>query len=90
MDAAGGDSYIRCLKAALPDVPLIAAGGVNQLTAVNIVAAGGTALGVGRDLILAEAIRLRQTARIQKLARWFLSSVDNGRIKAAGQNYSFA
>jgi 2-dehydro-3-deoxyphosphogluconate aldolase/(4S)-4-hydroxy-2-oxoglutarate aldolase len=89
-DAAGGHSYIRSLKAAMPDVPLIAAGGVTQLTALNIVAAGATALGVGRDLIPAEAMRLRQAARIQELARRFLSFVDHGRIQAAGQNYSFA
>ncbi len=89
-DAAGGDSYIRSLKAAMPDVPLIAAGGVTQLTAFNLVSAGATALGIGRDLIPAEAVRLRQTRRIQELARRFLSFVDSGRIQAAGQNYNLA
>jgi 2-dehydro-3-deoxyphosphogluconate aldolase / (4S)-4-hydroxy-2-oxoglutarate aldolase len=84
-DAAGGSSYIRFLKAALPDVPLIAAGGVTQLTALNLVSAGATALGVGRELIQADAVRLRQTRRIQELARRFLAFVDNGRIQAAGQ-----
>jgi 2-dehydro-3-deoxyphosphogluconate aldolase/(4S)-4-hydroxy-2-oxoglutarate aldolase len=87
-DAAGGDRYVRSLKAVLPDVPLIAAGGVTQLTAFNITSAGATALGVGRDLIPAEAVRLRQAHRIQELARRFLSFVDSGRIQAAGQNYS--
>jgi 2-dehydro-3-deoxyphosphogluconate aldolase/(4S)-4-hydroxy-2-oxoglutarate aldolase len=87
-DAAGGNSYIRSLKAALPDVPLIAAGGVTQLTAFNLVSAGATALGVGRDLIPAEAVRLRQAQRIQELARRFLTSVDNGRLQAAGQSYA--
>jgi 2-dehydro-3-deoxyphosphogluconate aldolase / (4S)-4-hydroxy-2-oxoglutarate aldolase len=89
-DAAGGDTYIRSLKTALPDVPLIAAGGITQLTAFNVVSAGATALGVGRDLIPAEAVRLRQAGRIQELARRFLSFVDRGRIQAAGQNYNFA
>jgi len=88
-DAAGGDTYIRSLRAALPDVPLIAAGGITQLTAFNVISAGATALGVGRDLIPAEAVRLRQAGRIQELARRFLSFVDRGRIQAAGQNYSF-
>lgn len=87
-DAAGGDGYIRSLKAAIPDVPLIAAGGVTQLTAFNLVSAGATALGVGRDLIPAEAVRLRQSHRIRELARRFLAFVDNGRIEAAGQGYS--
>jgi 2-dehydro-3-deoxyphosphogluconate aldolase/(4S)-4-hydroxy-2-oxoglutarate aldolase len=89
-DAAGGDSYIRSLKTALPDVPLIAAGGVTQLTAFNLVSAGATALGVGRDLIPAEAVRLRQAGRIQELARRFLNFVDSGRIQAAGKSYSAA
>jgi 2-dehydro-3-deoxyphosphogluconate aldolase/(4S)-4-hydroxy-2-oxoglutarate aldolase len=78
-DAVGGHSYIRSLKTALPQVHLIAAGGVNQRTALSFITAGATALGVGRDLIPAEAIRLRQAQRIQELARRFLSSVDSGR-----------
>ena len=78
-DAVGGHSYIRSLKSALPQVHLIAAGGVNQRTALSFITAGATALGVGRDLIPAEAIRLRQAQRIQELARRFLSSVDSGR-----------
>ncbi|HEY2647103.1 MAG TPA: bifunctional 4-hydroxy-2-oxoglutarate aldolase/2-dehydro-3-deoxy-phosphogluconate aldolase [Candidatus Acidoferrales bacterium] len=31
----GGDSYIKALKAPFPQIPLIAAGGVNQQTATN-------------------------------------------------------
>jgi 2-dehydro-3-deoxyphosphogluconate aldolase/(4S)-4-hydroxy-2-oxoglutarate aldolase len=79
-DAMGGPSYIRSLKTALPQVRLIAAGGVNRLTAVNFVAAGATALGVGRELIPREAIRLRQSQRIQELARRFLGFVGDGRL----------
>jgi 2-dehydro-3-deoxyphosphogluconate aldolase / (4S)-4-hydroxy-2-oxoglutarate aldolase len=83
--AAGGANYIRSLKAALPDVHLVAAGGVTQLTAPDLVAAGATALGIGGELIPREAIRLRQGRRIQELARRFLGFVDNGRIEAAGR-----
>jgi len=81
----GGDSYIRALKAPLPQVPLIAAGGVNQLTALNFILAGATALGVGRELIPKEALRLRQSDRIHELARRFVSFVTNGRIQRAGR-----
>ena len=83
-NAAGGAAYIRSLKAALPDVPLIAAGGVTQLTALDLMTAGATALGVGGELIPREAVCLRQAQRIQELGRRFLSFVDNGRIEAAG------
>jgi 2-dehydro-3-deoxyphosphogluconate aldolase/(4S)-4-hydroxy-2-oxoglutarate aldolase len=78
-DAMGGHTYIRSLKAAIPQVRLIAAGGVNQLTALNFIRAGATALSVDKELIPGEAIWLRQTNRIQELARRFLSSVHNGR-----------
>lgn len=78
-DAVGGHNYIRSLKSSMPQIHLIAAGGVDQRTALSFITAGATALGVGRDLIPAEAIRLRQAQRIQELGRRFLSSVDNGR-----------
>jgi 2-dehydro-3-deoxyphosphogluconate aldolase / (4S)-4-hydroxy-2-oxoglutarate aldolase len=84
----GGDAYIRALKAPLPHVPLIAAGGVNQLTALNFILAGATALGVGRELIPREAIRLRQSDRIQELARRFVSFVTNGRTQSAARQDS--
>jgi 2-dehydro-3-deoxyphosphogluconate aldolase/(4S)-4-hydroxy-2-oxoglutarate aldolase len=86
--AVGGDSYIRSVAAALPQVPLIAAGGVNQLTALNFILSGATALGVGRELMPREAIRLRQSDRIVELSRRFLSFVNNGRIQAAARRDS--
>jgi len=45
----GGDSYIRALRGPLPQVPLIAAGGVNQQTAGNFILAGAVALGIGES-----------------------------------------
>jgi 2-dehydro-3-deoxyphosphogluconate aldolase / (4S)-4-hydroxy-2-oxoglutarate aldolase len=87
-DAAGGDSYIRSVKAALPDVSVIAAGGVTQLTALRLIAAGATGISVGSELIPAQAVRLRHARRIQELAKRFLSFVNNGRIGAPGQSYS--
>ena len=75
----GGDTYIRALKAMFPNVPLIAAGGVNQRTAFNFIAAGAVALGVGGDLIPREAIRRRQPDRIAELARRFTNAVSSAR-----------
>ena len=40
----GGDQYIRALKIPMPQIPLIASGGVNQLTAANFIFAGASAL----------------------------------------------
>jgi 2-dehydro-3-deoxyphosphogluconate aldolase/(4S)-4-hydroxy-2-oxoglutarate aldolase len=80
----GGDSYIRDLKAMFPNVPLIAAGGVNQLTALNFILAGAVALGIGGELIPREAIRRRQSARIAELARRFTADVTNAREQRMG------
>ena len=52
----GGDKYIKALHTALPQIPLIAAGGVNQQTARSFILSGATAIGVGTELIPTEAI----------------------------------
>jgi 2-dehydro-3-deoxyphosphogluconate aldolase/(4S)-4-hydroxy-2-oxoglutarate aldolase len=75
----GGHSYIRALKAMFPNVPLIAAGGVNQLNAFNFILAGAVALGIGGELIPREAIRRRQPDRIGELARRFTNAVSSAR-----------
>jgi len=75
----GGDKYIKALKTALPQIPLIAAGGVNQQTAAGLILAGATGIGVGTDLIPPDAIKLRQAERIRELARRFLGFVQDAR-----------
>lgn len=75
----GHDSYIRSLKAMFPNVPLIAAGGVNQRTALGFLLAGAVALGIGGELIPREAIRRRQPDRIAELARRFKNAVSSAR-----------
>jgi 2-dehydro-3-deoxyphosphogluconate aldolase / (4S)-4-hydroxy-2-oxoglutarate aldolase len=73
--AVGGENYIRALKTPLPQIPLIAAGGVNQQTACGYILAGAAAIGVGEALIPWEAVALRQSNRIRELARRFLNFV---------------
>jgi 2-dehydro-3-deoxyphosphogluconate aldolase / (4S)-4-hydroxy-2-oxoglutarate aldolase len=75
----GGDRYIRALKAMFPNVPLIAAGGVNQQTASSFILAGAIALGIGSELVPREAIRMRQADRITELARRFAGFVSSAR-----------
>jgi 2-dehydro-3-deoxyphosphogluconate aldolase/(4S)-4-hydroxy-2-oxoglutarate aldolase len=81
----GGDTYIKALKAPFPQVPLIAAGGVNQQTATNFILAGAVALGVGTALIPRESIKLRQADRIRELARRFVGFVEAGRSDLAAR-----
>lgn len=75
----GGEAYIRSLHAMYPQIPLIAAGGVNQQTAPTYIVAGATALGIGRELIPAGAIRHRELDRIHELARRFAAFVKEAR-----------
>jgi 2-dehydro-3-deoxyphosphogluconate aldolase / (4S)-4-hydroxy-2-oxoglutarate aldolase len=75
----GGDGYIRDLKGPFPNVPLIAAGGVNQQNASKYILAGALALGIGGELVPREAIRMRQSDRIGELARRFVDFVKSGR-----------
>ena len=75
----GGDRYISALHASLPQIPLIAAGGVNQQTAGSFILSGATAIGVGTELIPNEAIKRRQSQRIHELARRFAKLVKDAR-----------
>jgi 2-dehydro-3-deoxyphosphogluconate aldolase / (4S)-4-hydroxy-2-oxoglutarate aldolase len=77
--ALGGPQYIKSLKTALPQIPLIAAGGVTQQTAGNFILAGATAIGVGTDLIPSRAIEHREATRIRELAHRFAGFVGDAR-----------
>jgi 2-dehydro-3-deoxyphosphogluconate aldolase/(4S)-4-hydroxy-2-oxoglutarate aldolase len=75
----GGETYIRSLHRMFPNIPLIAAGGINQQTASQYIIAGAIALGIGGELIPYDAVRGRQVERIAELARRFLGFVKSGR-----------
>ena len=87
--AVGGADYIRALKAAMPQVSLMAAGGVNQQTAASYISAGATVLGIGEALIQREAIALRQSRRIQELTRRFVKFVETARGEIAARSEEF-
>ena len=75
----GGSNYIKSLKTSLKQIPLMAAGGVNQKTAIDFILAGSAAIGVGAELIPTEAILQRNAHRIRELARRFLGYVKDAR-----------
>ena len=79
----GGPAYIRALKGPFPQVPIIAAGGVNQETAADFILAGAAALGIGGRLIPRAAIEHRQPEQISELARRFLRIVKTARNKTS-------
>ena len=77
--AVGGASYLKALKAPLPQIELVPTGGVTIVTAADFIRAGAAALGVGTDLVDIEALREGQAAHITERAKQFLQIVREAR-----------
>jgi len=77
--AVGGASYLKSLKAPLPQVELIPTGGVSLATAADFIAAGAFALGVGADLVDLKAIRSGETEKVTQAARAYIAAVNDAR-----------
>ena len=81
-NAVGGPSYIKSLKAPLPQIGLVPTGGVSLTTATQFIQAGAAALGVGADLVDLAALRRGETGLITERARQFLALVKEARAGA--------
>ena len=77
--AVGGASYIKALKAPLPQIELVPTGGVSLKTAADFIKAGASALGVGADLVDIKAIRENQDNIVTERARQFVEIVRQAR-----------
>lgn len=77
--AVGGPSYLKALKAPLPQIELVPTGGVSLRTAADFIRAGAAALGVGADLVDVSAIREGQSALITERAKQFIEIVREAR-----------
>lgn len=77
--AVGGASYLKALKAPLPQIELIPTGGVSLKTAADFIKAGAMALGVGNDLVDLKALREGNSELITERTREFLAIVQAAR-----------
>jgi 2-dehydro-3-deoxyphosphogluconate aldolase / (4S)-4-hydroxy-2-oxoglutarate aldolase len=77
--AMGGASYIKGLKAPLPQIELIPTGGVNLNTAADFIKAGSSALGIGADLVDLKAIRAGEAHIVTERAQQFVQIVKDAR-----------
>ncbi len=77
--SVGGASYIKALKAPLPQIPLMPTGGVSIATAGDFIKAGAFALGVGSDLVDIEAIARGNAKLVTERARVYLHLVREAR-----------
>jgi 2-dehydro-3-deoxyphosphogluconate aldolase/(4S)-4-hydroxy-2-oxoglutarate aldolase len=79
----GGAKYIKALKGPFPEVPLVPTGGVNLTTAAEFIEAGAAALGIGGELVEADALRSNKPEIIVENARKFLAIVKQTRERLA-------
>lgn len=77
--AMGGASYIKALKAPLPQVLMAPTGGVNLDNAADFFRAGASAVAVGSDLIDKAALEAGDFAKIESLARRFVEVIADAR-----------
>jgi len=77
--AMGGASYIKSLKAPLPQIDLVPTGGVTLATAASFIEAGAAAIGVGADLVNVKAIRAGQPEKVTEAARAYVEAVRTAR-----------
>jgi 2-dehydro-3-deoxyphosphogluconate aldolase / (4S)-4-hydroxy-2-oxoglutarate aldolase len=80
--ALGGASYIKSLKAPLPQIELVPTGGVTLATAASFIQAGAAAIGVGADLVDVKAIRAGEAQKVTEAARAYVEAVRSARADA--------
>jgi 2-dehydro-3-deoxyphosphogluconate aldolase/(4S)-4-hydroxy-2-oxoglutarate aldolase len=79
--AVGGASYLKALKAPLPQVKMVPTGGVSLQNAATFIKAGAEALGIGGDLVDTKALREGRDDLITERARLFVDIVQQARAK---------
>ncbi|NUP99439.1 MAG: bifunctional 4-hydroxy-2-oxoglutarate aldolase/2-dehydro-3-deoxy-phosphogluconate aldolase [Armatimonadetes bacterium] len=75
----GGASYIKALKAPLPQIDLVPTGGVELDNVGEFISAGATAVAVGASLMSKKAIDQGDYAAIAELAKRFVEAVAKAR-----------
>jgi len=74
-NSLGGASYLKSVKAPLPQIELIPTGGVSLKTVADFIHAGALALGVGADLVDLVALRRGEGSTITEKARQYVAAV---------------
>jgi len=77
----GGAKYIKAVRGPLPQIPLVPTGGVNLNTAAEFIEAGAAALGVGGELVQAEAVKAGKREIIVENARKFVEVLKEARAR---------
>ena len=76
--SVGGPSYIKAIKAPLPQVNLIPVGGVNIDNVSDFIKAGSSAVAVGSQLVKKEFLKEKNFEAIKNLAKEFVERIKEG------------
>ena len=79
----GGPKYIQALRGPFPNVPFVPTGGVNLETAGDYIRAGASALGVGGEMVLKDALKARDGDAISKVTALFVELIRDARAALA-------
>ena len=80
----GGPSYIKALKAPLPQVLMVPTGGVTLENTAAFLKAGASAVAVGSDLVSKKALDSGDYGEIERNVKKFLAAVAEGRGQDGG------
>jgi 2-dehydro-3-deoxyphosphogluconate aldolase/(4S)-4-hydroxy-2-oxoglutarate aldolase len=83
--AMGGASYLRSLRAPLPQIKVIPTGGVSLATAMDFLEAGAYALGIGADLVNTKAIAAGTPEVVTEQARRYMAILREFQGRSAQQ-----
>jgi 2-dehydro-3-deoxyphosphogluconate aldolase/(4S)-4-hydroxy-2-oxoglutarate aldolase len=75
----GGESYIKALRAPLPQIELVPTGGVTAATVGDFIAAGAAAVGAGADLVDIARLRRGDHAGVTENARKYVAAIQQAR-----------
>jgi 2-dehydro-3-deoxyphosphogluconate aldolase/(4S)-4-hydroxy-2-oxoglutarate aldolase len=77
--SVGGPAYIKAIKAPLPQVKLVAVGGVDLSNTADFIRAGCEVVGVGGELVNQKLLDSGEFAKLTQRARDFRAEVEKGR-----------
>jgi 2-dehydro-3-deoxyphosphogluconate aldolase/(4S)-4-hydroxy-2-oxoglutarate aldolase len=78
-NAGGGPSYLKSLRAPLPEIRFVPTGGVSLDNAGDFIRAGAVALGIGADLVDTKAIKAGNPHLVTEQAKRYLDAVRSAR-----------
>lgn len=78
--SVGGPGFIKAIKGPLPQVELVPVGGVTLENTAEFIRAGGSAVGVGGELVAPQLLEAKDWPTLTERASRFIEEVKRGRM----------